>query len=102
MTTLLSSRGATRGRTRWLLLNQCVDVNPKADLSPPSSHRPAPHPPRAPPPPPRVRPPPRSPILRRRSPLAPQLLRLPLASHAPPPPPATSSPRPENGMKRNQ
>jgi hypothetical protein len=64
MTTLFSSRGATGGRTRWLVLTRREDAGPKADLSPPPPRRTAPHHPRAPPPPPHPHPPPpRSPVL---------------------------------------
>jgi hypothetical protein len=44
MTTLFSSRGATGGRTRWLVLTRCEDAGPEADPSPPtpSSYNPTP------------------------------------------------------------
>jgi hypothetical protein len=91
MTTLLSSRGATEGRSRCLILNRCVDADPEADPSPPPPRCPALHPPRAPPP----RPPPQSHVLRRRSPQAPQPLSPPSTLHAPPRRPAPSSPHPK-------
>jgi hypothetical protein len=86
MTTLLSSRGTTGGRTRWLLISWCEDADPKADPSPPPLI---------------VQP---CTILvpflllvfcRQRCPQAPQRLSPPPAPWPPPPPPAPSSPHPE-------
>jgi hypothetical protein len=51
MTTLLSSRGATGGRTRWLVLTRHEDAGPEVDPSAPPPRRAPPPPPHAPPPP---------------------------------------------------